>query len=177
VLFCLKYDDPAAWADAEHNAKHIGYQALTYGRIAGDKDGTKNGNVSSTAYYRNTVTPVASFDFKHVFAMSHRADGSEWRVAVSRVAPGNIRNGGTTSRANDDLGTSDRMSASAARTDVSDTFGDSGSPRSSYEAARTMMISPYDNILTTGGDLYVSMSDFDSNAVSQLPTMCRFGTQ
>ncbi|MEB3221114.1 MAG: hypothetical protein VKS61_03455 [Candidatus Sericytochromatia bacterium] len=176
VLFCLKYNDPTAWADAEHGVKHTGYQALYFGRVVGDKTGTTDGNGGS-AFYRNVVTPVASFNFKYIYAMSYKAQGgSHFHMALSRVTPGNVQNSGLTQRSNDDLGTSDRMSAAVARTDSSDTFGDGSGQRDSYLGARTMMVSPYDNIATTGGDLYVSMSDNDDNA-ADFPFLYRFGTQ
>lgn len=153
VLFCLKYNDEAAWSDTEYNATHVNYQALQFGRTySSADDGTKD---SSNVFYRNKVTPAAAFDFSYVFGTSYKSQGSNWHFAISRVQPGRLGSSGT--RTTDDLGSSDLMATNSINSDgdnqiVSGTL-------SSPESGRFMLISPYDNVFTTGGDLFMTFTN------------------
>ncbi|MEB3221116.1 MAG: hypothetical protein VKS61_03465 [Candidatus Sericytochromatia bacterium] len=172
VLFSLKYDDQTAWMGAGSN-QHTGYQAGLLARTVAGDAGPRDG---SGTFYRSTVTPVPAFNFKYMHVVSATGSGSAWNMAVSRLQPFNLQNGGTRAKPNQDLGDADRDISVGAGNEVAttraDTFSAGTATFPSNEAARYMVISPYDNLQTKGGDLYMALSDGGAG----VPRLFRFGT-
>jgi hypothetical protein len=151
VLFCLKFNDPTAWMDADAADSHTGYQVAYLARnTATARFGARD---ATGAYYRNKVTPVPAFDGSnlHVLSQAYDAGTSSWDVALSKIKPNRTGSG----RAADDLGGSDRDEARTAGKELPVSGGQVGSS----QGARYLLIDPYSNILTKGGDLYVSLSN------------------
>ncbi|MEB3328328.1 MAG: hypothetical protein VKQ33_03750 [Candidatus Sericytochromatia bacterium] len=151
VLFCLKFDDPTAWMDADAADSHTGYQVAYLARDAATaRFGARD---AGGAFYRNKVTPVPAFDVSSVHVLSQAYDGgtSSWDVALSKIKPDRATSG----RAADDLGGSDLDQAGIAGKELPVSGGQVASPY----GARFLLIDPYSNLQTKGGDLYVSLGN------------------
>ncbi|MEB3221112.1 MAG: hypothetical protein VKS61_03445, partial [Candidatus Sericytochromatia bacterium] len=151
VLFCLKFNDATAWMDGDGGDSHTGYQVAYLARdTATAKYGARN---ASGVYYRNKTSPVPAFDLSNIHVLSQAYDSSAgtWQVALSKVKP----NRSASTRAADDLGGADRDEARLSGKELVV----SGASVVSPYGARTLLIDPYSNLLTKGGDLYVGLAD------------------
>ncbi|MEB3222482.1 MAG: hypothetical protein VKS61_10425 [Candidatus Sericytochromatia bacterium] len=151
VLFCLKFNDPTAWMDGDGGDSHTGYQVAYLARdTATAKYGARN---ASGAYYRNKTSPAPAFDLSniHVLSQAYDSGASTWQVALSKVKPDRS----SSTRAADDLGGADRDEARLSGKELVV----SGASVASPYGARSLLIDPYGNILTKGGDLYVGLAD------------------
>ncbi|MEB3329613.1 MAG: hypothetical protein VKQ33_10310 [Candidatus Sericytochromatia bacterium] len=184
-LFCLNFTSVMTWTDTTRTdlntsgTPHTGYQAAYWGRT----EGAAGNNVG---FHRTWTNPAVAYDFSSIYVLSRAQRGggsSNGEIALSRIQPDRTGNqttgldlGGTYSpAAGADRGTADSSSPVCTVANAGDpgagTLGNGTNPFPlANVVSRYMLIDPYSNVFTTGGDLYLGLQAQTENVLVRLGT-------
>jgi hypothetical protein len=184
-LFCYNFTNVTTWTDTTRtdlNASgtpHTGYQAAYWGR-------TEGANGATVGFHRSWANPAVAYDLSSIYAFSRAqrgGGGSNGDIALSRIRPdrsGNMTTGfdigGTYSpAAGADRGTADASTPVCTVQNPGDpgagTLGNGTNPFPLANViSRHMLIDPYTNVFTTGGDLYFGLQAQSENVLVRIGT-------
>ncbi|MEB3198276.1 MAG: hypothetical protein VKP62_13830, partial [Candidatus Sericytochromatia bacterium] len=153
-LFALSYASPDSWlGNSSASLIQPTYQVAFLGR-----PGQTGARDSGGNYVRNRTTPVPAFDFSSIYLLSHGPNGGNFDLAMSKITP-------NTNSANAALGDQERakdtqnvVASTTLSTTATGTLLVNSSPVATSTASRYMLIDPFSNLSSKGGELLFGLS-------------------